>query len=114
MKLCRHKKNLSAFTLLELLVVIAIMGILAAVAVPALKNVSKGHATASASRQMLDDIARARQLALAHRTTVYMVFVPLNFWNANSYCGNDPQRNYYCNDKAWTELISEPTGSVEI
>ena len=83
----RHKQNPAAFTLLELLVVIAIMGILAAIAVPTFKNISKGHATASASRQMLDDIARARQLAIAHRTTVYMVFVPLNFWN-NAYFGN--------------------------
>ena len=69
------------FTLIELLVVIAIAGILAGLAVPALKNLGKSDATVSASRQLLDDVGRARQLAMAQRTTVYMVFVPANFWN---------------------------------
>lgn len=70
----------SAFTLLELLVVIAIMGIIAALAVPAIKNLGKSSANVSATRQLLDDIARARQLAMSRRATVYMVFVPTNFW----------------------------------
>jgi prepilin-type N-terminal cleavage/methylation domain-containing protein len=70
----------SAFTLLELLVVIAILGILAALTVPVLKNFGKSDATLGASRQLLDGVARARQLAMSERTTVYMVFVPTNFW----------------------------------
>ena len=70
----------SAFTLVELLVVISIMAILAALAVPALKNIGHSDSTISASRQLLDDVARARQLAISQRTTVYMVFVPTNFW----------------------------------
>src|SRR5258708_2452481 len=70
----------SGFTLIELLVVIAILGILAGLAVPALKNLGKSDANVSAARQLLDDVGRARQLALANRTTVYMVFVPTNFW----------------------------------
>jgi prepilin-type N-terminal cleavage/methylation domain-containing protein len=74
-------RHLSAFTLLELLVVIAILGILAGLSVPALKNLGKSNATVSASRQLLDDVGRARQMAMAQRTTVYMVFVPTNFWN---------------------------------
>ena len=72
--------NSRAFTLLELLVVIAILGILAALTVPVLKNFGKSDATLSASRQLLDGVARARQMAISHRTTVYMVFVPTNFW----------------------------------
>lgn len=75
----------SAFTLLELLVVIAILGILAALTVPALKNFGKSNVGISASRQMLDDIARARQLAINQRTTVYMVFVPTNYWDNALY-----------------------------
>jgi type II secretory pathway pseudopilin PulG len=69
-----------------LLVVLAILGILAALVVPALKNFGHSNATISASRQLLDDVARARQLAISQHTTVYMVFVPTNFW------GSDPNR----------------------
>jgi prepilin-type N-terminal cleavage/methylation domain-containing protein len=70
----------SAFTLVELLVVIAILGILAALTVPALKNLGKANVQTSASRQLLDGVNRARQLAINHHTTVYMVFLSTNFW----------------------------------
>jgi type II secretory pathway pseudopilin PulG len=63
-----------------MLVVISILGILAGLTVPALKNLGKSNAAASASRQLLDAVGHARQLAIANRTTVYMVFVPTNFW----------------------------------
>jgi len=63
-----------------MLVVISILGVLAALTVPALKNLGKSDAHIGASRQLLDGIGRARQLAMANRTTVYMVFVPTNFW----------------------------------
>ncbi len=71
----------AAFTLIEMLVVIAILGVLAGLTVPALKNIGKSNVQVSAARQMLDDVGRARQLAMSQRTTVYMVFVPTNFWN---------------------------------
>ena len=66
----------------------------AALSVPALKNLGKANITVSASRQMLDDLGRARQLAMSHHTTVYMVFVKTNFWmaplfpNPNPWWGN--------------------------
>ena len=69
-----------AFTLVELLVVISILGILAALTVPAIKNLGKANAVTGASRQLLDAVGRARQLAIANHTTVYLVFVPTNFW----------------------------------
>ena len=67
-----------------MLVVISILGILAGLAVPALKNLGKSNVNVSASRQLLDDVGRARQLAIANRTTVYMVFLPTNFWTIQS------------------------------
>jgi prepilin-type N-terminal cleavage/methylation domain-containing protein len=68
--------KLAAFTLTELLVVIAIIGILVAIGVPAARNFNRGNLVASASRQLLDDLAAARQRALASRSPVYVVFAP--------------------------------------
>lgn len=73
-------RRVQAFTLVELLVVISIMGLIAALAVPALKNLGKSNVQASAARQILDDVGRARQLAVSQHTTVYMVFVRTNCW----------------------------------
>jgi prepilin-type N-terminal cleavage/methylation domain-containing protein len=70
----------AGFSLIELLVVIAIIGILAAIVGPSIVHFSKGDKGVSATRQMLDDCARARALAISQRTTVYMVFVHTNFW----------------------------------
>ena len=58
--------------------VIAIMGILAAIALPTIRGM-KPNAKVAATRQLLDAVGRARQLAISQRTTVYMVFLSTNF-----------------------------------
>lgn len=73
-----------AFTLIELLAVIAIIGLIAALAAPILHSFRPNY-TASVTQQLLTDVARARQLAISQHTTVYMVFVPTNFWNDPAY-----------------------------
>jgi hypothetical protein len=80
-----------------MLVVIAIIGIVAAISVPAIKNFQKSDAAAAATRQLLDDIARARQFAISQRSTVYMVFVPRNFWDNNGYQPNQVAYNALSN-----------------
>jgi prepilin-type N-terminal cleavage/methylation domain-containing protein len=71
----------AAFTLIELLTVMAVVGILATLLGAMIIHFAKPDRSIAANRQMLDDCARARQLAISQRTTVYMVFIPANFWN---------------------------------
>src|ERR1043166_2783839 len=73
-----------AFTLIELLVVISIIAVLAAIALPALKTF-RPNPSAIASRAIMDAVSRTRQLAISQRTTVFLVFVPTNFWNDGTY-----------------------------
>ncbi|MFO1476932.1 MAG: prepilin-type N-terminal cleavage/methylation domain-containing protein [Verrucomicrobiota bacterium] len=81
-------RRTSGFTLIELLMVITILGILAGLVAPSVKNLRKGDVMAAASSQMIDAITRARQLATSQRTTVYLVFVPPQFWQDTAFTGN--------------------------
>lgn len=94
-------RAIAAFTLIELLTVIAIVGLLAALAAPTLNNFRKGDAMLSATRAMLDGVAYGRQLAISQHTTVYMVFVPTNFWDNTLY----PNATAFSRITAPAELI---------
>ena len=66
----------TAFTLIEMLMVIVIIGLLTTIGLPAIKGMTKSNVMIAANRQLLDDLAYARQRAIADHTTVFMVFVP--------------------------------------
>lgn len=60
----------------ELLVVLAIIAIMSALSLPAIKGLKQTNVMADATRQLVDDLAMARQVAVKDRTTVHVVFVP--------------------------------------
>jgi len=65
-----------AFTIIELLVVLAIIGLLTVIGIPMMKGIGRSNVMASATRQLMDDLALARHKAMVGRTTVHVVFVP--------------------------------------
>src|SRR2546426_2276515 len=64
------------FTIMELLIVIAIIAAVTAISLPAIKGISQSHTVNSASQQLMDDLALARQYAMNNRSVVHVLFVP--------------------------------------
>jgi len=73
----RRRFSHGGFTLIELIAVIVVMGILAAVAVPAMSSTTQTRA-GLAAKQMLRDATFARQRAVATGTRTWIVFDPDN------------------------------------
>lgn len=99
-----------AFTILELLIVIGIIGILAAIALPSMRGLTKSNVMTAASRQLADDLAYARQLALKERTVVHVIFVPREI----STAGYEPSPTSERDRKVWTNLLAHPYTSYAI
>jgi prepilin-type N-terminal cleavage/methylation domain-containing protein len=66
-----------AFTLIELIVVMVLIAIMAAVAVPAIGNLTSTRAS-TAARQLARDLTFARQQAGARGVTIWVVFDTAN------------------------------------
>ena len=62
------------FTLIEMLVVIVIVGIMLALALPAVNNLMKSGGVSAASRHVSNTLNLARQYAITHRTKTRVVF----------------------------------------
>jgi type II secretory pathway pseudopilin PulG len=84
--------------LLELLVVIVIIGLLATIGLPAIRGMTKSNAIAAADRQLLDDLAYARQRAIGDHTSVYVVFIPPNIVNYASVAIPTPDTGGYAHN----------------
>src|SRR5437764_2766816 len=71
-----HSGSMAGVTVMELLIVISITALLSALAVPAIRALTRSNTISSANRQLLDDIALARQRAINEHSIVHVVFVP--------------------------------------
>lgn len=91
-----------AFTLLEMLMVITIIGMMAALAWPNTRALTRNNSMRAATRQMMDDLAQARLKAMSTHSTVYMVFLPPTVATAafNSQFKGTIQNNSYKRDAA--------------
>src|SRR5436190_3758481 len=76
-----QKAASAAFTIIELIVVISIIAALVVVSLPALKGITQSHTVNSASQQLMDDLALARQYAMNNRSVVHVLFLPSDITN---------------------------------
>jgi prepilin-type N-terminal cleavage/methylation domain-containing protein len=90
---CEWSPKRDGFTLVEMLMVLVIIGLIISIALPGLKGLKRTNVEANANRQLLDDLALARQRAIVGRTTVHVVFVPTNIFNIDFSSLPQQERN---------------------
>lgn len=119
-----------AFSLVELLVVVAIMGVLIAVAFPAMTSLMQSNDLTRSGQMLADQVNLARQIASAQNTVVELRLIQLpgrtgytgiQLWKADSTGALKPVRNIaslpspmaISPNPAHSGAISElPTGSM--
>ena len=96
-----HRLACEAITIMELLIVISIIALLSALAVPAIRALTRSNTISSANRQLLDDFALARQRAINEASVVHVVFVPtwdeLNNNKATLLSGSERNKSAFTN-----------------
>jgi prepilin-type N-terminal cleavage/methylation domain-containing protein len=96
----------AAFTLIELLVVLAIIGLILALSIPNFRGMGEGTAMSGAVRQMMNDLAFARQQAIATRSTVAVVFLSpdVQALDPNTFPGQEDHRGHRTYLTEWRTL----------
>ena len=84
MKRKRTPHSRAGFTLIEIMIIVVIIGVLAGLTIPAFMGYFQRQKLIGVQRELMADIAYARSLAIARRTTFRIVF------NANNYQLVDP------------------------
>lgn len=98
---------------LELLVVVAIGGLLAALAAPNFLALHSRQQTGSAIQEIASELRLARQMAIAHRDRVRIVFdLDQRVMTTQSVNGATVSRLYRYGDKGL--IIDEPSAGIEI
>ena len=78
-------KNSKGFTLVEVLIVVAIFAIGAAIAIPNIMDMGKRSSVRSAARQLKDQMAKARFIAIEQNKPVLIAFNPFVNGECNGY-----------------------------
>ena len=69
-----HSKHKAGFTMIELMVIVTVIGVIAGLTIPTLVGYFQRQKATGARAELMADLAYARSLAIARRTTFRMQF----------------------------------------